>query len=459
MSEGQKAEEILANQESTVNTGKSGVFGKINGKKWGIVGGIATVLIAIIVCISIYNTSAYRLPRLLDLGNRYLEEQNYEQALIAFDKAIAIDDRCMEAYAGGIKSYQGLGDKEGLINLYEDALEMTAGLEKTELAESMEAVVYIYLVVDEVYSNDRVKVIEILKEGLIRTEDGQIKEKLEEDYLGLANEYVGKGDYEKAAEALEGGLTSTEDERIKELLIKDYLELAKEYADEGNYERALDIYDRLIELDAENDEALSNLEKCLHEYLALLMEQERDDKIEELEKKYLDEVNIEDIQTASDSVEEQAEAGEDSSWIDDLYQKMISGDIEAVYAIILAPDFMEKCSEYAYEYQEINNYTIGLQYGLLTSEGKTIVINEFSPVVGVRSVYAFYCVHEDEPRIGFVSKTVSGGDYYYSNTSPEEFNGRSWLIENAYYRDVLNKGGTLQYGELFTNLFSEGVGG
>ena len=65
----------------------------------------AVIFIALLAGISIYNTPANRLQRQLDLGNKYLEEQQYEQAALAFEQAIIIDDRCLEAYAGGVEAY------------------------------------------------------------------------------------------------------------------------------------------------------------------------------------------------------------------------------------------------------------------------------------------------------------------------------------------------------------------
>lgn len=347
---------------------------------------VAAALIALIVGIGIYNTPANRVRRQLELGQKYLEEENYEQAIVEFNKAIAIDDRCMEAYIGGIKSYQGLDDKEGLPDIYERALDAAAKLEESELAENMETVVEIYLAADDVYSDNLEKVVQVMEDGLKLTEDTKIKDRL----------------------------------------IEDYLNLAKDYTDKGDYEKALEIYDRLKELGAENDE-VSDLANCLDEYFAMLRQQE--------------------------------ETGENGAWVDDLYQKMISGDAEAVYAIILEPDFIEKCSEYAFESQVVDNFS-GTHYGLLTSEGKIIVINEYIHPAGADyawSIYAFYCVHEDEPRIGFVPETVSGGDYFYEFTSPEAYNGKVWLIGDTYY-SLVRGDGVLPYGEIFRMLFSA-VGG
>lgn len=122
----------------------------------------------------------------MNLGHRYMEEGNYEQAALTFDKAIAIDDRCIESYAGGIKSYQLLGDKGGLTNIYERALEAVAGLDEGELSKSMEAVVEIYLAADDVYSDNLEKVIQVLEDGQELTGAGRIKDRLVEDYLDPA---------------------------------------------------------------------------------------------------------------------------------------------------------------------------------------------------------------------------------------------------------------------------------
>ena len=205
-------EETKAEQNLTEG---SDVPKKFSGKKWGIIGTVIVVLIALMAGIGIYNTPDNRLSRQLDLGQRYLEEQNYEQAIMAFNKAIAIDDRCLEAYAGGIEAYQGQGDREGLTNLYERALEVTSELGETELADSMESVVAIYLAADDVYGDNPERAMEILEEGLALTGDERIREKLAEDYLELAQKYAEAGDYDKAIEVLEEGYAKTDVERLK----------------------------------------------------------------------------------------------------------------------------------------------------------------------------------------------------------------------------------------------------
>lgn len=109
----------------TDSAGKTDAANKFGGKKWGIIGAIAVVLIALIIGIGLYNTPANRLARLLDLGNRYLEEQNYEQAIVEFDKAIAIDPMCVEAYLGKAEAYVGLGDLQAAADTLQIGYELT----------------------------------------------------------------------------------------------------------------------------------------------------------------------------------------------------------------------------------------------------------------------------------------------------------------------------------------------
>lgn len=125
-------------------------------KKPGIAGGIIVVLLALFVGFSIYNSPANRLSRQLDLGQRYLAEQNYEMAIVEFDKAIAIDSMSVDAYLGKAEAYIALGDVG------------TA--------------------------------IQTMEEGLEHTGNEQVKEMLVECYLNQAEEYAGKADYEKTLE-------------------------------------------------------------------------------------------------------------------------------------------------------------------------------------------------------------------------------------------------------------------
>ena len=129
--------EISAKKEPSVGTQTqpSGLEKKKADRKriLGIFIAAIAVLIALAVGLGIYNTPENRLARQLDLGARYLEEQNYAEAVLAFEKAIQIDERCMAAYDNGIQAYLNLDEPENLRTFYEKALEAARSLEEEAL--------------------------------------------------------------------------------------------------------------------------------------------------------------------------------------------------------------------------------------------------------------------------------------------------------------------------------------
>ena len=107
---------------------------KKNNKKLIII--IAIALLALIVGgIFLFGGKGKSLEHYLDLGDKYLDEANFDEALAAYDKALEIDDMCVEAYLGKI---------EVLIRTekFDEALEVAKeGYDKTgdeRLAEKIE---------------------------------------------------------------------------------------------------------------------------------------------------------------------------------------------------------------------------------------------------------------------------------------------------------------------------------
>lgn len=219
---------------------------KLKSKKGMMIGAVAVAAVAILVGLGIYNTPANRLDRQLDLGQKYLEEQNYEQAIVAFNQAIEIDDRCLEAYVGGIEAYVQSGNVEELPVFYEKALEAARSIEGEVLDANMSYVSSIYASADEVY-DDLNKITEILEEGLTVTGENQ---------------------------------------EVKQELVENYIELAKEYETKDNYTECLTVYDRLLELDEQNSQVLEGLGNCLTEYIDALIDTKNYAEAKTLIEKY-----------------------------------------------------------------------------------------------------------------------------------------------------------------------------
>lgn len=85
----------------------------------------------------IYNIPSNRLARQLDLGEKYLEEENYEQAVVEFDKVIAIDPMCVDAYLGKAEAYAGLGDIDMALQTLEEGYARTGSERLRERIEEI----------------------------------------------------------------------------------------------------------------------------------------------------------------------------------------------------------------------------------------------------------------------------------------------------------------------------------
>lgn len=103
-----------------------------------------------------------------DLGIRYLNEGNYEEAIIAFTAAIEIDQKNVDAYLGRAEAYMNSNDVNGITNALAD---YTAVIEIDTTCEAA--------------------------------------------YVGMANAYIKQGNYDKAKEALD----KVSDESLKSDLL------------------------------------------------------------------------------------------------------------------------------------------------------------------------------------------------------------------------------------------------
>ncbi|MCD8107936.1 MAG: BspA family leucine-rich repeat surface protein [Oscillospiraceae bacterium] len=116
---------------------------------------------------------------LLDLGEKYLLDLDYEQATVYFNQVIEVEPRNSRAYMGAAEAYVGLGDTESAINILKTAL--------------------------EVFTDDEEVTIELLKMLI------EIDPTTAEWYLDLAQIYINQGNTDKAIEVLQQGLTNASD--------------------------------------------------------------------------------------------------------------------------------------------------------------------------------------------------------------------------------------------------------
>lgn len=169
------------------------------GKRKSIIIVILALLVTVIavgIGFTIYNTPSNRLSRQLDLGEKYLEEQNYEQAIVEFDKAIVIDPMNERAYIGKAEAYVGMGDYEQAAATYVTAVQtIPEGIEIWSAAEQF------YLDYAQIYidNGDLVRAVEILEEGDALLDSDILKGKLDEVRTRLEEQKQEKNNEEESA--------------------------------------------------------------------------------------------------------------------------------------------------------------------------------------------------------------------------------------------------------------------
>ena len=82
-----------------------------------------------------------------DLGMRYLNEGNYQEAIIAFEAAIKIDPKRPEAYLGAAEAYVGLGDTDSARKVLEKGYAATND-------DTLKPLSYEAPQIEELYSED-----------------------------------------------------------------------------------------------------------------------------------------------------------------------------------------------------------------------------------------------------------------------------------------------------------------
>ncbi|MBR5969762.1 MAG: tetratricopeptide repeat protein [Lachnospiraceae bacterium] len=204
-----------------------------------IVSAVASLALAIAVGVVVYsNTPAQRMKRQIDLGNRYLSELKYEEAIAAFSEALEIDARnetalsgLADAYYGNAGDHAARGDYAGAIDNYQAVVNIAPS----------------------------------------RTEA----------YEGMGTAYFALSEYEKTVEILEGviaeyGMQILTPEALDDLC-NSYEILAEAAKQDGDDERALEMFERLLELrpgeeryENEKEQAIGRLEFA--EYRSALQE-------------------------------------------------------------------------------------------------------------------------------------------------------------------------------------------
>lgn len=112
-------------------------IGTIIKKFWWVAVVFIVVLLGAIILW--YHSETTALQKCLDLGQKYLDELDYEQAVVAFYKAIEIEPRNADAYLGLADAYLGMGDEEATLAALEAGYEATGDERMKERIDEMRA--------------------------------------------------------------------------------------------------------------------------------------------------------------------------------------------------------------------------------------------------------------------------------------------------------------------------------
>ncbi len=132
----------------------------------GIVATILAVLVLIAVTVLIVkNISAGRYNRLIDKGNNYLEEMQYDDGIAAFDEAIRIDPKRPDAYEGKVNIYIAKGDYESALNVINDGFGTIEGDEYVAQFTEFSTKVYEQYADELVSEGNYQEALEVLEKG------------------------------------------------------------------------------------------------------------------------------------------------------------------------------------------------------------------------------------------------------------------------------------------------------
>lgn len=104
-----------------------------------IIGIEIVMIVAVIVFLFYHNSDTVKINRQLELAQRYLLEEDYEQAIAAFEIIIEIDPKNVDAYLGLAEAYVSADELGNAVRTLEKATEQTDSEEVLEMLEAQNA--------------------------------------------------------------------------------------------------------------------------------------------------------------------------------------------------------------------------------------------------------------------------------------------------------------------------------
>lgn len=93
------------------------------------------IIFAVIVLTACSKSLEQQIAEQLELGQKYLMEQNYEEAIVAFNKVIELEPKCIEAYYELAQAQMGLGHSEDMFETLYKGIGLVQDMEDSEKTE------------------------------------------------------------------------------------------------------------------------------------------------------------------------------------------------------------------------------------------------------------------------------------------------------------------------------------
>ena len=148
-----------------------------------------------------------RVQEYLELGDRYLSEIDYEQAVAAFEEVIELDPRRIEAYEGLASAYEGQGDYEAAAETLERGSEAAEMDDTAKHEQEQRLISYYEILAEEAVSDGDQEAAQRNYERVLELDPGQ------EETSSWSEEFDRKQEFGECLEELGrllGGLAESE---------------------------------------------------------------------------------------------------------------------------------------------------------------------------------------------------------------------------------------------------------
>lgn len=186
-----------------------------------------------------YSVTRAEIKSAINLGNKYVQDGNYKEAILAFSKVIEIEPKNIEARVSMAKAYIKLSQPDDAIKVLEEAV----GISPKKVEPYLELANIYY---DSEKLND---LLDILGAAYTNTRDSKIEELL----LLFGNDFFNKEKYQEAVTLLNKGM-EMDGKNIRLKLL-----LSKVFDDQEKFDEAEKMLEDILAIDIKNVEAYLDL--------------------------------------------------------------------------------------------------------------------------------------------------------------------------------------------------------